>query len=63
MVKIVNAICWLICVVCVLIGALIAINAIWLNMVNPNQWRIIATLAVAFSAASVTLGINRRFRN
>lgn len=54
-----NAICYTICVVCIIAGVLFALVLIWGEFASALAWKGFLTIGVFFLASALTLSINK----
>ena len=59
MLKIVNRICYTICIICIVAGVVLGLRIIWGDRQGPDHWKYLATILVLFLASSLTLSVNR----
>ena len=59
MLKIVNRICYTICIVCIVTGVVLGLLIIWGDQRDGHHWKYLATIFVFFLASSLTLSVNR----
>jgi len=58
MLSILNRLCYLVCVLSIVIGATLSIVAIWGDYDNDLMWKGISTSLVLLTASILTLGVN-----
>ncbi len=57
-----NKICFTICIVCIVIGAVLAMAMIWTENRNSEfMWKSWLTIGVLFLASALTLSVNKTF--
>ncbi len=59
MLKIVNRICYTICIICIVAGVVLGLLMIWGNRPDRDNWKYLATILVLFLASSLTISVNR----
>jgi len=56
-----NRICFTVCIVCIVLGVVIAMGMIWWTGSNEIAWKGLATVSILFLAASLTLSVSKTF--
>jgi hypothetical protein len=56
-----NKICFMICIVCIVIGLVLALAIIWAADSNQILWKGFASVSVVFAAAALTLAVSKTF--
>jgi len=56
-----SKICYTVCMVCIVLGTLLAIVQIWAGLDNVAAWKGMGTLAVLFCASLITLAVHSAF--
>jgi hypothetical protein len=59
MLKVVNRICYTICIICIISGVVLGLLIIWGDRQDRDHWKYLATIFVLFLASSLTLSVNR----
>ena len=57
--RIIDRLCYTVCIVSVVVGVAIGIALIWIPGDHDNLYKALATVAVIFGGAAVTLSVNR----
>ncbi|MFM8495497.1 MAG: hypothetical protein ACKOEM_08220 [Planctomycetia bacterium] len=56
-----DAICFAICLGCIVVGVAMALVMIWTPGISETLWRLLATIGVVFFGAASTLSVSRTF--
>ncbi len=56
--KVINRVCYTLCVVSICGSALTGMGVVWLDPVDDAPWRILASFLILFFAAGATLAVN-----
>ena len=56
--SVVNRLCYVVCVLAIVIGATLSIVAIWSDFDDDLMWKGISTALVLFTAGVLTIGVN-----
>lgn len=60
--EILNKICYTICIVCIVMGTLLALLMIWADLYRSEFiWRAWLTILIFFLASGMTLSVNKAF--
>ena len=54
----VNRMCYVLCVLAIVVGATLSIGAIWSDFDDDLMWKGISTALVLFTAGVLTIGVN-----
>jgi hypothetical protein len=57
--KQVNSICYAVCIVCIIVGVVLALALIWGDFNDKIAWKGFMTIGVLFLASTLTLSVNR----
>jgi hypothetical protein len=56
-----NKICFAICIVCIVAGAVLALSMIWIKYDSEFLWKSWLSVGVLFLASALTLAVNRHY--
>jgi len=59
MLRIVNRICYTVCIACIIAGVVFGLLIIWGEGHDRDRWKYLATIFVLFLASVLTLSVNR----
>lgn len=59
--RILNKVCFTICIVCIVLGVVTGLTMIWLPGENDTRWRLLATTGLVFLGAAATLSVSRTY--
>jgi hypothetical protein len=59
--KVLNRICFTICLVCIVIGVVFSLVIIWASISNEYIWKSYATIGVVFAGSALTLSVSKTF--
>ena len=57
--KLLNTVCYTICIVCIIAGVLLSLVLIWGDIENKIAWKGFMTIGVFFLASTLTLSVNK----
>jgi hypothetical protein len=59
--KTLNKICFMICIVCIVVGVVFSLAIIWASISNEYIWKSYATIGVVFVGSALTLSVSKTF--
>lgn len=59
--KVLNKICFTICVVCIVIGVVLGLSMIWGSHDSEVMWKGLGTVGVLFMGSALTLAVSNTF--
>ena len=59
--RVVNLVCYIVCMLCLFVGTLLGITLIWVGFDNATAWRGLATTGAVFVACLLVVGLNAAF--
>jgi len=59
--KILNKICFTVCVVCIVVGIVLGLSLIWGSHDSAVMWKGLGTVGVLFMGSSLTLAVSNTF--
>jgi len=59
--KALNKICFTICIVCIVIGVLLALSLIWGTHDSEITWKGLGTVGILFCGSALTLAVSNAF--
>jgi hypothetical protein len=59
--RVLNKVCFTICIVCIVLGVVTALTMIWMPGDNDTRWRLLATTGIVFLGAAATLSVTRTY--
>jgi len=59
--KTLNKICFMICIMCIVIGVLLGLVLIWATQDSEIVWKGLGTVAVVFFGSALTLAVSNTF--
>ncbi len=59
MLKIINRVCYTLCIVCIVAGVICGLLIIWAEGHDRDRWKYLATVIVLFLGSLMTLSVNR----
>jgi hypothetical protein len=59
--KILNKICFTICIVCIIVGVVLGLALIWGSHDSEMMWKGLGTVAVLFMGSALTLAVSNTF--